>query len=83
MKTLARISISPPLAALIIAIVLFLLSGLLPNGYGSDIIVARAQALNILRLGHRWAGGGRRTLGRSSSLPRPVAGWGGGGASRS
>src|SRR5687767_15821382 len=45
-----RISISPPVAALILAVVLFLLSGLLPNGFGSDMDVARAQALNILRL---------------------------------
>jgi ribose transport system permease protein len=45
-----RISISPPVAALILAIVLFLLSGLLPNGFGSDMGVARAQATNIMRL---------------------------------
>ncbi len=45
-----RISISPPLAALILAVVLFLLSGLLPNGYGSDVDVAVAQATNIVRL---------------------------------
>ena len=45
-----RISISPSVAALILAVVLFLLSGLLPNGFGSDLDVARAQALNILRL---------------------------------
>ena len=45
-----RISISPPAAALILAIVLVLLSGLLPNGFGSNLDVARAQALNILRL---------------------------------
>ena len=45
-----RISISPPVAALILAVVLFLLSGLLPNGFGSDMDVARAQATNILRL---------------------------------
>jgi ribose transport system permease protein len=45
-----RISISPPVAALILAIVLFLLSGLLPNGYGSDVNVAIAQATNIVRL---------------------------------
>ena len=45
-----RISISPPVAALILAVILFLLSGLLPNGFGSDLDVARAQALNILRL---------------------------------
>lgn len=45
-----RLSISPPVAALLLAVVLFLLSGLLPNGFGSDLDVARAQALNILRL---------------------------------
>jgi len=45
-----RISISPPVAALLLAVVLFLLSGLLPNGYGSDLAVAKAQATNILRL---------------------------------
>src|SRR5574339_1063755 len=44
------ISISPPLAALLLAIILFVLSGLLPNGFGSNMDVARAQALNILRL---------------------------------
>lgn len=47
---LNRISISPPLAALLLAIVLFLLSGLLPNGYGSNVNIAVAQAVNILRL---------------------------------
>jgi ribose transport system permease protein len=45
-----RFSMSPPVAALILAIVLFLLSGLLPNGFGSDLNVARAQATNIIRL---------------------------------
>jgi ribose transport system permease protein len=45
-----RLSISPPVAALLLAVVLFVLSGLLPNGFGSDLDVARAQALNILRL---------------------------------
>jgi ribose transport system permease protein len=45
-----RLYISPPVAALLLALVLFLLSGLLPNGYGSDLSIARAQALNILRL---------------------------------
>src|SRR5512138_1216213 len=45
-----RISISPPVAALLLAVILFVLSGLLPNGFGSDFDVARAQALNILRL---------------------------------
>lgn len=50
MNALKRISISPPLAALLLAVTLFVLSGLLPNGFGSDMAVARAQALNILRL---------------------------------
>jgi ribose transport system permease protein len=45
-----NIKISPPVAALILAVVLFLLSGLLPNGYGSDVDIALAQATNILRL---------------------------------
>jgi ribose transport system permease protein len=45
-----RIYISPPIAALLLAVILFVLSGLLPNGFGSDLEVARAQALNILRL---------------------------------
>lgn len=45
-----RFSISPPVAALLLAVILFLLSGLLPNGFGSNLDVARAQALNILRL---------------------------------
>ncbi|HSQ26582.1 MAG TPA: ABC transporter permease [Anaerolineales bacterium] len=45
-----KISISPPVAALLLAVVLFLLSGLLPNGYGGNVDVAIAQATNILRL---------------------------------
>jgi len=45
-----RFTISPPIAALILAVVLFLLSGLLPNSYGSDVKVALSQATNILRL---------------------------------
>jgi ribose transport system permease protein len=45
-----RITIPPPLAAVILAVVLFLASGLLPNGYGSDTSVALAQATNIIRL---------------------------------
>jgi ribose transport system permease protein len=45
-----KIRISPPIAALILAVVLFLLSGLLPNGFGSDTSIAAAQASNILRL---------------------------------
>lgn len=49
-QALNRISISPPVAALLLAVVLFLLSGLLPNGYGSNVSVAVSQATNILRL---------------------------------
>ncbi|MEN4011092.1 MAG: ABC transporter permease [Chloroflexota bacterium] len=45
-----RLSVSPPAAALILALVLFLLSGLLPHGYGSDLDIALAQATNIIRL---------------------------------
>lgn len=45
-----RVAISPPVAALVLAIVLFLLSGLLPNGYGGDVNIALAQATNIVRL---------------------------------
>ncbi|MEW6179002.1 MAG: ABC transporter permease [Chloroflexota bacterium] len=45
-----RFTISPPLAAILLAIVLFLLSGFLPNGFGNDINVAIAQATNIVRL---------------------------------
>jgi ribose transport system permease protein len=42
--------ISPPVAALLLAVVLFVASGLLPNGFGSDLAVAKAQAINIVRL---------------------------------
>ncbi|HEY62800.1 MAG TPA: ABC transporter permease [Anaerolineae bacterium] len=45
-----KFRLSPPVAALILAVILFLLSGLLPNGYGNDIDVAMAQATNIVRL---------------------------------
>jgi ribose transport system permease protein len=45
-----KISISPPVAAVILAVVLFISSGLLPNGYGSNASIAIAQATNILRL---------------------------------
>jgi ribose transport system permease protein len=45
-----RITISPPIAAVLLAIILFALSGLLPNGFGSDMSIAKAQALNIIRL---------------------------------
>ncbi len=45
-----KFSISPPVAAILLAIVLFLLSGFLPNGFGNDVNVAIAQATNIVRL---------------------------------
>jgi ribose transport system permease protein len=49
-----KFRVSPPLAAVLLAIVLFLLSGFLPNGWGSDPAtassVAVAVALNIIRL---------------------------------
>ncbi len=45
-----RIRISPPVAAVLLAVILFTLSGLLPNGFGSDMSVAKAQAVNIIRL---------------------------------
>lgn len=41
---------SPTIAALLLAIVLFILSGMLPNGFGSDLAVAKSQAVNIVRL---------------------------------
>lgn len=46
----SRLHVSPPIAAVLLAVVLFLLSGLLPNGYGSNLQIAVAQATNILRL---------------------------------
>jgi ribose transport system permease protein len=45
-----RIAIPPPLAAVLLAIVLFLLSGLLPNGFGSNPDIAVSQVSNIVRL---------------------------------
>jgi len=42
-----RLTISPPLAAVLLAIVLFLLSGFLPNGFGGNLDVAAAQAGSI------------------------------------
>jgi ribose transport system permease protein len=45
-----RITIPPPLAAVLLAIVLFVLSGLLPNGFGDNLDIASAQATNIIRL---------------------------------
>ncbi len=45
-----RITISPQVAAVLLAIILFILSGLLPNGFGNNLDIARGQALNIIRL---------------------------------
>jgi ribose transport system permease protein len=45
-----RLTISPPVAAVLLAVVLFLLSGLLPNGFGSNPDVAIPQALTIIRI---------------------------------
>ncbi len=49
-----RFYISPPLAAVLLATVLFLVSGFLPNGWGSDPSIAGSVAvsvaLNIIRL---------------------------------
>jgi len=45
----SKFKLSPPLTALLIALVLFLLSGLLPNGFNS-LSTAYRQAMNILRL---------------------------------
>jgi ribose transport system permease protein len=45
-----RVTIPPPLAAVLLAIVLFVLSGLLPNGFGDNLDIASAQATNIIRL---------------------------------
>ncbi|MCX6067129.1 MAG: ABC transporter permease [Chloroflexi bacterium] len=44
------ISISPPLAAVLLAVVLFVLSGFLPNSFGTDMDAAMGQATNIVRL---------------------------------
>ncbi len=44
------ISISPPVAAVLLAIVLFVLSGFLPNSFGTDMNAALGQATNIVRL---------------------------------
>jgi ribose transport system permease protein len=48
MKT--RLAISPPVTAVLLAVGLFLLSGLLPNGFGSNPEVAVPQALTIIRI---------------------------------
>jgi ribose transport system permease protein len=48
-QTKKKFRISPPATALLIALVLFLLSGFLPNGF-NDWASAIRQAMNILRL---------------------------------
>jgi len=48
MKT--RLAISPPVTAVLLAVGLFLLSGFLPNGFGSNPEVAVPQALTIIRI---------------------------------
>jgi ribose transport system permease protein len=45
-----KISISPPVAAIILAVVLFFFSGFLPNSFGTDMSAALGQAVNIMRL---------------------------------
>ena len=45
-----RVAISPPVIAVLLAVVLFLLSGLLPNGFGSNPDVAIPLALTIIRI---------------------------------
>jgi ribose transport system permease protein len=47
--TKKKFRLSPPLTALILALVLFLLSGLLPNGFNTWATAVR-QGMNILRL---------------------------------
>ena len=49
-RLLSVITLSPPLAAVVLAVVLFLLSGFLPNGFGSNPDIAISQATNIIRL---------------------------------
>ena len=45
-----RLAISPPITAVLLAVGLFLLSGFLPNGFGSNPEVAVPQALTIIRI---------------------------------
>jgi ribose transport system permease protein len=45
-----RLAISPPVTAVLLAVGLFLLSGFLPNGFGSNPEVAVPQALTIIRI---------------------------------
>ncbi|MCC7130071.1 MAG: sugar ABC transporter permease [Anaerolineae bacterium UTCFX2] len=45
-----KISISPPVAAVLLAVVLFIFSGFLPNSFGTNTQAAVSQAVNIVRL---------------------------------
>jgi ribose transport system permease protein len=45
-----KLTISPPVAAVLLAIVLFFFSGFLPNSFGADLNAAAGQAVNIIRL---------------------------------
>lgn len=45
-----KIAISPPVAAVLLAVVLFVFSGFLPNSFGTDMSAASHQAVNIIRL---------------------------------
>jgi ribose transport system permease protein len=45
-----KITISPPVAAVLLAVVLFVFSGFLPNSFGADLDAATGQAVNIIRL---------------------------------
>lgn len=45
-----KISISPPVAAVLLAVILFIFSGFLPNSFGTNTQVAVSQAVNIIRL---------------------------------
>jgi ribose transport system permease protein len=45
-----KLTISPPVAAVLLAVVLFIFSGFLPNSFGTDMGAALGQAVNIIRL---------------------------------
>ena len=40
-----KITISPPVAAVLLAVVLFVFSGFLPNSFGTDMSAAAGQAV--------------------------------------
>ncbi len=45
-----KFTISPPVAAVLLAVILFVFSGFLPNSFGTDMTAATGQAVNIMRL---------------------------------